>query len=81
MRKGRQRQLKSNNAGHSQLRMPFMSKRFEDADSEERSDARSRHNMKGIVIPFANIVTQNWLSSVPPDLLTPASSGSLGISL
>ena len=38
----------------------------EDADSEERADARTRHNMKIMVIPFSNVVTQSWLSSVPP---------------
>jgi len=35
----------------------------EDADSEALSNARSRHNMKRMVIPFLNVITQNWLSS------------------
>ena len=37
----------------------YIPKLLEDANSEARSDVRSRHNMKRMVIPFSSVVMQS----------------------
>ena len=64
----------TNNKGNKKVNrewLTFLNKRLipkplEDADSEALPNVRTRNNMKIMVIPFSNVVTQSWLSSAPP---------------